>query len=53
MDEIRPFSVRKDNRYMIIDSRTGCVHVVKAQNSRIAHRQVLRSTRTDGVNAIA
>ncbi len=53
MSQKKAFNVRKDNRYMIIDSRTGCVHVVKAQNSRIAHRQVLRSTRTDGVNAIA
>ena len=53
MSQRNAFNIRKDNRYMIIDSRTGCVHVVKADNNRKAYRQVLRSTNTDGLNVIA
>ena len=45
----RAFRINKDNRYMVIDSRTQCVHIVKASSQHKANHQVLKSTIANGI----
>tara|TARA_R100000152_G_C6687816_1_gene120165 strand:+ start:72 stop:230 length:159 start_codon:yes stop_codon:yes gene_type:complete len=49
----KPFSVRKVNRYVVIDSRTGMVQVVFAKNQREANLQALSRFRANGASACA